>query len=66
MKNIFLVFIQDLKRISTNVVAIVVLIGLTVIPSLYAWFNTLCQTGTRTEQIPLPASRLLWRLMIRV
>jgi len=27
---------------------------------------TLCQTGTRTEQIPLPASRLLWRLMIRV
>lgn len=41
MKNIFLVFIQDLKRISTNVVAIVVLIGLTVIPSLYAWFNTL-------------------------
>ena len=48
MKNIFLVFIQDLKRISTNVVAIVVLIGLTVIPSLY------------------PASRLLWRLMIRV
>ncbi len=36
MKNIFLVFIQDLKRISTNVVAIVVLIGLTVIPSLDA------------------------------
>ena len=55
MKNIFLVFIQDLKRISTNVVAIVVLRGL-----------TLCQTGTHTEQIPLPASRLLWRLMIRV
>ena len=27
MKNIFLVFIQDLKRISTNVVAIVVQIG---------------------------------------
>ena len=41
MKNIFHGFIQDLKRISTNVVAIVVLIGLTVIPSLYAWFNTL-------------------------
>lgn len=65
MKNIFLVFIQDLKRISTNVVAIVVLIGLTVIPSLYAWFNTLSNWDP-TEQIPLPASRLLWRLMIRV
>ena len=64
MKNIFLVFIQDLKRISTNVVAIVVLIGLTVIPSLYAWFNTL--SNWDPYGIPLPASRLLWRLMIRV
>ena len=42
MKNIFLVFIQDLKRISTNVVAIVVSDwSLPFIPSLYAWFNTL-------------------------
>lgn len=65
MKNIFLVFIQDLKRISTNVVAIVVLIGLTVIPPCMRGL-TLCQTGTHTEQIPLPASKLLWRLMIRV
>lgn len=41
MKNILRVFISDMKRISTNVVAIVVVIGLTVIPSLYAWFNIL-------------------------
>lgn len=41
MKNILRVFIYDMKRISTNVVAIVVVIGLTVIPSLYAWFNIL-------------------------
>ena len=41
MKNILRVFISDMKRISTNVVAIVVIIGLTVIPSLYAWFNIL-------------------------
>ena len=60
MKNIFLVFIQDLKRISTNVVAIPI--------SFHPCMRglTLCQTGTHTEQIPLPASRLLWRLMIRV
>lgn len=41
MKNILRVFLSDMKRISTNVVAIVVIIGLTVIPSLYAWFNIL-------------------------
>lgn len=41
MKNILRVFISDMKRISTNVVAIVLVIGLTVIPSLYAWFNIL-------------------------
>lgn len=41
MKNILRVFISDMKRISTNVVAIVVIIGLTIIPSLYAWFNIL-------------------------
>jgi putative membrane protein len=41
VKNILRVFLSDLKRISTNVIAIVVIIGLTVIPSLYAWFNIL-------------------------
>ena len=35
------VYYRNLKRISTNVIAIVVIIGLTVIPSLYAWFNIL-------------------------
>jgi putative membrane protein len=33
------VFIQDAKRLSSNVVAVVVIIGLTILPSLYAWFN---------------------------
>lgn len=41
MKNIFMIFITDFKRIKTNVVAIVVIMGLVVIPSLYAWFNIL-------------------------
>lgn len=39
MKNILKVFLTDAGRISTNVVAIVVVMGLTVLPSLYAWFN---------------------------
>ncbi|SDB52822.1 putative membrane protein [Pseudobutyrivibrio sp. YE44] len=41
MKNIIKIVASDIKRLSTNVVAMVVIIGLTVIPCLYAWFNIL-------------------------
>lgn len=41
MKNIFKVFTSDAKRLATNVVAVVVIMGLSVIPCLYAWFNIL-------------------------
>lgn len=41
MKNIFRIFKSDFKKIYKNVVAIIVIMGLTVIPSLYAWFNIL-------------------------
>ena len=41
MKNIIRVFRADNRRLSKNVVAIVMIIGLIVIPSLYAWFNIL-------------------------
>ncbi|MBR5636995.1 MAG: YhgE/Pip family protein, partial [Pseudobutyrivibrio sp.] len=41
MKNIIKIIESDIKRLSTNVVAMVVIIGLTVIPCLYAWFNIL-------------------------
>ena len=39
MKNIIRIMLRDLKSIRTNVVAMVILMGLCVIPSLYAWFN---------------------------
>ena len=39
MKNIVKIFLADARRISKNVVAVVVIMGLCVIPSLYAWFN---------------------------
>lgn len=39
MKNIFKIFRDDLKDISTNMALIIVLIALAVLPSLYAWFN---------------------------
>ena len=39
MKNIIKIFQDDLKDISSNVALIIVLIGLAILPSLYAWFN---------------------------
>lgn len=39
MKNIIRVFLTDVRRIGTNVVAVVMIMGLCVLPSLYAWFN---------------------------
>lgn len=41
MKNIINVFLNDCKHIGRNVVALVVVMGLAVLPSLYAWFNIL-------------------------
>ena len=40
MINIFRVFLSDVKRLSNNVVAIVIIMGLTVIPALYACWKT--------------------------
>jgi len=39
VKNIFRIYIRDLQNIITNWVAIVVMLGLMILPSLYAWFN---------------------------
>ncbi|MCR4611392.1 MAG: YhgE/Pip domain-containing protein [Lachnospiraceae bacterium] len=41
MRNIFKIFMADARRILTNVVGVVVIIGLSVIPCLYSWFNIL-------------------------
>lgn len=39
MKNIFKIFTRDLKKIFTNSMAIILAVGLCILPSLYAWFN---------------------------
>ena len=41
MKQIIRIFISDFKRLKTNVVAVVMIIGLSILPCLYAWFNIL-------------------------
>ena len=39
MKNIFSIFNNDIKKIATNIIAFIIIIGLTILPALYAWFN---------------------------
>ncbi|MDU1854764.1 MAG: YhgE/Pip domain-containing protein, partial [Clostridium baratii] len=39
MRKIFKVFKRDIKNIIKNPVAIIIVIGLSLIPSLYAWVN---------------------------
>ncbi len=39
MKMILKIFKRDLKKIFTNSMAIILIIGVAVLPSLYAWFN---------------------------
>lgn len=39
MKNIFKIFSTDIKKLIRNPFALVIAIGLCVLPSLYAWFN---------------------------
>lgn len=39
MRNIWEIFIGDLKKIKKNAIAWIVILGLSIVPSLYAWFN---------------------------
>ena len=39
MRKILSVFARDLRSVRGNVVALVVAVGLVIVPSLYAWFN---------------------------
>ena len=39
MKNIWAIFKGDVNRIRKNVIAVIVIVGVTVVPCLYAWFN---------------------------
>lgn len=41
MKMIFKIFLRDLRNVRKNIVALVVVMGLGILPSLYAWFNIL-------------------------
>ena len=39
MKHIWRIFGRDLRNATKNVIGIVVLMGLVIVPAMYAWFN---------------------------
>lgn len=39
MRNIIAILKRDLSRIRGSVVALIVAVGLVIVPTLYAWFN---------------------------
>ena len=39
MQNIRAIFLRDFYRLRTNIIAIIVMLGVCILPSLYAWFN---------------------------
>lgn len=39
MKNIWKLFVGDVRRLTSNIVSIIIVIGLVVIPGLFSWFN---------------------------
>lgn len=39
MKNIIGIFLRDVRKIKTNTIALIIIIGILVVPTLYAWFN---------------------------
>lgn len=39
MKDIFTIFVNDLKSAARNVIVFIVIIGICILPALYAWFN---------------------------
>lgn len=55
MKNIFRIFSKDVKNTGTNWVALILIGGLTILPSLYAWFNIKASWDPygQTDQIPI-------------
>ncbi|WP_226577431.1 YhgE/Pip domain-containing protein [Halobacillus litoralis] len=55
MKQIWKIFARDWKSISTNWVAMILIGGLIVLPSLYAWFNIKASWDpySQTDQLPV-------------
>ena len=64
MKNIWRIFSGDMKRLVRNPFALVIAIGLCIIPSLYAWFNIYSNWDpyANTKNIKMTELLLIWAI----
>ena len=56
MRNIWKIFRSDWQRLTASVVAVVVVMGLCLIPCLYAWFNIYANTDPCAAPVAESAS----------
>ena len=67
MKNIWKIFTRDIKKLVKQPFALIIIIGLCVIPSLYAWFNIFANWDpyANTGGIPVAVVSLdqVWALL---
>ena len=61
MKKSFQIFKRDIGRLSKNIVALIVVIGVCIIPSLYAWFNIAANKDPygNTANIMMPEQKMI-------
>ena len=56
MKNIWKLFVGDVRRLTSNIVSIIIVIGLVVIPGLFSWFNVRNSPSPTTMKATSPIS----------
>ena len=39
MTNVVNIYLRDMKKIFTNIIALIVILAVIILPALYAWFN---------------------------
>lgn len=63
MKNILHLFKRDVQNVSHSVIGMIVVMGLIIVPCLYAWFNI---AGSWDPYGNTETSRSLWSTPMRV
>ena len=65
MSKVLAVFRRDLKRILRNPVALAVMLGICVVPCLYAWINVLANWDPYENTSDIPVAKT-WARSARV
>ena len=58
MKRVLKIFVHDLVGLSRNIFALIIAVGLCIIPSLYAWFNIYSNWDPRMPDIKILTEKM--------